>query len=350
VIGRGLLRIGTILLMSLTPLAVAPSALAAEPILIAHRGASGERPEHTLAAYERAIDQGADYIEPDLVLTKDGVLVARHENEIGGTTDVANHPEFADRKTTKTIDGVEMAGWFTEDFTLAELRTLRARERLPDVRPANKRFDGLYQIPTFEEILKLVRAKEAETGRRIGLYPETKHPSYFAGIGLPHQVPLLELLSRFGYMTAADPVFIQSFEVGNLKALRAATRLRLIQLVDAEGGPADLPGTTYDEMLSVQGLGDIASYADGIGPSAALVLAPEGATALVGRAHDAGLQVHVWTLRMENIFLPAQYQRSDDPEGRGDFAGYVSAIVRTGVDGIFSDFPAQARAAMTPAP
>jgi len=350
VIGRGLLRIGTILLMSLTPLAVAPSALAAEPILIAHRGASGERPEHTLAAYERAIDQGADYIEPDLVLTKDGVLVARHENEIGGTTDVASHPEFADRKTTKTIDGVEMAGWFTEDFTLAELRTLRARERLPDVRLANKRFDGLYQIPTFEEILKLVRAKEAETGRRIGLYPETKHPSYFAGIGLPHQAPLLELLSRFGYMTAADPVFIQSFEVGNLKALRAATRLRLIQLVDAEGGPADLPGTTYDEMLSVQGLGDIASYADGIGPSAALVLAPEGATALVGRAHDAGLQVHVWTLRMENIFLPAQYQRSDDPEGRGDFAGYVSAIVRTGVDGIFSDFPAQARAAMTPAP
>jgi glycerophosphoryl diester phosphodiesterase len=350
VIGRGLLRIGTILLMSLTPLAAAPSALAAEPILIAHRGASGERPEHTLAAYERAIDQGADYIEPDLVLTKDGVLVARHENEIGGTTDVASHPEFADRKTTKTIDGVEMAGWFTEDFTLAELRTLRARERLPDVRPANKRFDGLYQIPTFEEILKLVRAKEAETGRRIGLYPETKHPSYFAGIGLPHQAPLLELLSRFGYMTAADPVFIQSFEVGNLKALRAATRLRLIQLVDAEGGPADLPGTTYDEMLSVQGLGDIASYADGIGPSAALVLAPEGATALVGRAHDAGLQVHVWTLRMENIFLPAQYQRSDDPEGRGDFAGYVSAIVRTGVDGIFSDFPAQARAAMTPAP
>ncbi|PHQ64427.1 MAG: glycerophosphodiester phosphodiesterase [Sphingobium sp.] len=349
-IGRGLLRIGTILLMSLTPLAVAPSALAAEPILIAHRGASGERPEHTLAAYERAIDQGADYIEPDLVLTKDGVLVARHENEIGGTTDVASHPEFADRKTTKTIDGVEMAGWFTEDFTLAELRTLRARERLPDVRLANKRFDGLYQIPTFEEILKLVRAKEAETGRRIGLYPETKHPSYFAGIGLPHQAPLLELLSRFGYMTAADPVFIQSFEVGNLKALRAATRLRLIQLVDAEGGPADLPGTTYDEMLSVQGLGDIASYADGIGPSAALVLAPEGATALVGRAHDAGLQVHVWTLRMENIFLPAQYQRSDDPEGRGDFAGYVSAIVRTGVDGIFSDFPAQARAAMTPAP
>ncbi|MEA3541172.1 MAG: glycerophosphodiester phosphodiesterase [Pseudomonadota bacterium] len=345
-IGRELARIGLFLLMSLLPLSV----VRAEPLLIAHRGASGERPEHTLAAYERAIDQGADFIEPDLVLTKDGVLVARHENEIGGTTDVADHPEFADRKTTKVIDGVEMAGWFTEDFTLAELRTLRARERLPDLRPANKRFDTLYQIPTFEEILKLVRAKEAESGRRIGLYPETKHPSYFAGIGLAHQAPLLDLLNRYGYMTEADPVFIQSFEVGNLKALRAATRLRLIQLVDAEGGPADLPGTRYDDLLTVQGLADIATYADGIGPSAALVIAPEGATALVGRAHDAGLQVHVWTLRMENPFLPAQYQRGDDPEGRGDFAGYVRAMVRTGVDGLFSDFPAQARAAMTPAP
>ena len=345
-IGRELARIGLFLLMSLLPLSV----VQAEPLLIAHRGASGERPAHTLAAYERAIDQGADFIEPDLVLTKDGVLVARHENEIGGTTDVADHPEFADRKTTKVIDGVEMAGWFTEDFTLAELRTLRARERLPDLRPANKRFDTLYQIPTFEEILKLVRAKEAESRRRIGLYPETKHPSYFAGIGLAHQAPLLDLLNRYGYMTEADPVFIQSFEVGNLKALRAATRLRLIQLVDAEGGPADLPGTRYDDLLTVQGLADIATYADGIGPSAALVIAPEGATALVGRAHDAGLQVHVWTLRMENPFLPAQYQRGDDPEGRGDFAGYVRAMVRTGVDGLFSDFPAQARAAMTPAP
>ena len=345
-IGRELARIGLFLLMSLLPLSI----VRAEPLLIAHRGASGERPEHTLAAYERAIDQGADFIEPDLVLTKDGVLVARHENEIGGTTDVADHPEFADRKTTKVIDGVEMAGWFTEDFTLAELRTLRARERLPDLRPANKRFDTLYQIPTFEEILKLVRAKEAESRRRIGLYPETKHPSYFAGIGLAHQAPLLDLLNRYGYMTEADPVFIQSFEVGNLKALRAATRLRLIQLVDAEGGPADLPGTRYDDLLTVQGLADIATYADGIGPSAALVIAPEGATALVGRAHDAGLQVHVWTLRMENPFLPAQYQRGDDPEGRGDFAGYVRAMVRAGVDGLFSDFPAQARAAMTPAP
>jgi glycerophosphoryl diester phosphodiesterase len=347
VIGRGLLGI---ILISLIPLSAAPAAMAAEPILIAHRGASGERPEHTLASYERAIDQGADYIEPDLVLTKDGVLVARHENEIGGTTDVADHPEFADRKTSKTIDGIEMVGWFTEDFTLAELRTLRARERLPDLRPANKRFNDLYLIPTFEEILKLVRAKEAETGRRIGLYPETKHPGYFAGLGLPHQAALLDLLGRYGYQTEADPVFIQSFEVGNLKALRAATRLRLIQLVDGEGGPADLPGTSYADMLTVQGLTDIATYADGVGPSATLLIAPEGPTALVGRAHDAGLQVHVWTLRIENSFLPAQYQRPDDPQGRGDFASYVRAIAATGVDGIFSDFPGQARAALTPAP
>jgi glycerophosphoryl diester phosphodiesterase len=338
-------RIGLLLLMSLIPL----SAARADPLIIAHRGASGERPEHTLASYERAIDQGADYIEPDLVLTKDGVLVARHENEIGGTTDVADHPEFADRKTSKTIDGIEMSGWFTEDFTLAELRTLRARERLPDLRTANKRFDNLYPIPTFEEIIQLVRAKEAESSRRIGLYPETKHPSYFAGLGLPHQAALLDLLSRYGYQTEVDPVFIQSFEVGNLKAIRATSRLRLIQLVDAEGGPADRPGTSYAEMLTVQGLTDIAAYADGIGPSAALVIAPEGATALVGRAHDAGLQVHVWTMRMENSFLPPQYQRLDDPQGLGDFTGYVRAIAATGVDGLFSDFPGQARAALTPA-
>ncbi|MFB2561382.1 glycerophosphodiester phosphodiesterase [Sphingobium sp. sgz301303] len=332
--------------MSLLPL---PPALA-EPIIIAHRGASGERPEHTLASYERAIDQGADYIEPDLVLTKDGVLVARHENEISGTTDVADHPEFAERKTSKTIDGIVMTGWFTEDFTIAELRTLHARERLPDVRPANKRFNDLYQIPTFEEILQLVRAKEAEAHRRIGLYPETKHPTYFATIGLPHQAALLALLTKYGYETQDDPVFIQSFEVGNLKALRAATRLRLIQLVDAEGGPADMAGTTYADMLTVQGLGEIAAYADGIGPSAALLIAPEGPTALVGRAHEAGLQVHVWTLRMENGFLPAQYQRPDDPQGRGDFAGWVRAVAATGVDGFFSDFPRQARAALNPAP
>ena len=340
--GRRLIRACLTLLLLLLPVEMAM----AEPLLIAHRGASGERPEHTLAAYERAIDEGADFIEPDLVLTKDGILVARHENEISGTTDIADHPEFADRKTTKTIDGTVVTGWFTEDFTLAELRTLRARERLPMLRPANTRFNDLYLIPTFEEILKLVRAKEAEAGRRIGLYPETKHPSYFAGIGLPHQAPMLALLEQYGYLTEADPVFIQSFEVGNLQALRAATRLRLIQLIDSTAGPADRPDLSYDGMMSVEGLRAIADYADGIGPSTNRVLADSGATALVGQAHDAGLQVHVWTLRMENMFLPAQYQRTDDPEGRGDFAGYVRAVAATGVDAVFTDFPAQARAAL----
>ena len=338
-----------ILLLTLLMAAPVMAETGAEPLIIAHRGASGERPEHTLAAYERAIDQGADYIEPDLVLTRDGVLVARHENEIGGTTDVADHPEFAARKATRTIDGQQVTGWFTEDFTLAELRTLRARERLAALRPANSRFNDLYPIPTFEEILKLVRAKEAETGRRIGVYPETKHPSYFAGIGLPHQAPLLALLSQYGYQTEADPVFIQSFEVGNLKALRAATRLRLIQLVDGEGGPADAPGTTYADMMTTRGLEQIADYADGIGPPTAMVLAPEGPTGLVDRAHQAGLQVHVWTLRMENSFLPTAFQRPDDPQGRGDFAGYARAVAGTGVDGMFSDFPKQAREALKPA-
>lgn len=348
-LGR-MLRAVAILLLTLLPVVPTMAETGIEPLIIAHRGASGERPEHTLAAYERAIDQGADFIEPDLVLTKDAVLVARHENEISGTTDVANHPEFAERRTTKTIDGQQVTGWFTEDFTLAELRTLRARERLPQLRPANSRFNDLYPIPTFEEILKLVRAKEAEAGRRIGLYPETKHPSYFAGIGLPHQTPLLDLLGRYGYQTEADPVFIQSFEVGNLKALRAVSRLRLIQLVDAEGGPADSPGTAYADMLTLEGLKQIAGYADGIGPATSMVLAAEGTTDLVGRAHDAGLQVHVWTLRMENGFLPQSFQRPDDQQGRGDFAAYVQAVVRAGVDALFSDFPKQVREALSPAP
>lgn len=329
-------------------LAILPGSAIAMPIIIAHRGDSGERPEHTLAGYERAIDQGADYIEPDLVLTKDGVLVVRHENEISGTTDVADHPEFADRRTTKTIDGVKLTGWFTEDFTLAELRTLRARERLAKVRPANTRFDGLYQIPTFEEVIRLVKAKEAETGRRIGIYPETKHPSYFASIGLPHEATLLAMLAKYGYTQPDDPVFIQSFEVGNLKALHGKTRLRLIQLVDAEGGPADEPDTRYADMMTPAGLRTIAAYAWGIGPGVSMVVDDNGAdTGLVGRAHAAGVKVHVWTLRRENMFLPRAFRKGTDLSAPGDFAGAVRAVAATGVDGMFSDFPGPARAALT---
>ena len=323
----------------------------AELLIIAHRGASGERPEHTLAAYERAIDQGADYIEPDLVVTKDGVLVVRHENEISGTTDVAAHPEFAARRTTRTIDGVELTGWFTEDFTLAELRTLRARERLPDLRSGNRRFDGLYPIPTFEEVIRLVQAKEAETRRRIGIYPETKHPSYFTAIGLPHEAPLLALLERHGYTAADDPVFIQSFEVGNLKALRGKTRLRLVQLVAGEGAPADEPGRSYDAMMTAQGLRQIATYADAIGPGLDRVISPEGRdSGLVAAAHAAGLQVHGWTLRAENHFLSPIFRRGDDPAAHGDFAGVLAALRATGLDALFTDFPGAAVAAGRSAP
>ena len=324
------------------------------PIIIAHRGTSGERPEHTLESYGRAIDQGADYVEPDLVLTRDGVLVARHENEISGTTDVADHPEFADRRATKIIDGVEMTGWFTEDFTLAELRTLRARERLPQLRVANTAFDGLYQIPTFEEIIRLVRAREAETGRTIGIYPETKHPSYFASIGLPHEGPLLELLARYGYDSADDALFIQSFEVGNLVALNGKTNLRLIQLVDASGHPADRPDLSYDRMMSADGLTVVAAYADGIGPAKDMLIArnPDGSlgqsTGLVSRAHAAGLDVHPWTFRRENYFLPANLRSGDDPRGVGDLAAEIRAFIAEGVDGFFTDNPVVAAAVMHP--
>jgi glycerophosphoryl diester phosphodiesterase len=312
----------------------------ADMLIIAHRGASGERPEHTLAAYERAIDQGADYIEPDLVATKDGVLVARHENEISGTTDVAQHPEFAARLTTRTIDGQDITGWFTEDFALAELRTLHARERLPDLRPANTRFDGLYQVPTLAEIIALTRAKEAETGRRIGLYQEIKHPSYFAAIGHDLAAMLVEQLDAAGYRTANDPVFIQSFEPGPLERLDTMTDLRLIQLVSAQGGPADQPDTTYAQMLTPEGLATISRHADGIGAELTLLMEADGSpTGLVEAAHQAGLEVHGWTLRKENAFLPPAARNGDDPAGAGNIEMVLRALERAGIDGIFTDHP-----------
>ena len=324
------------------------------PIVIAHRGASGERPEHTLAGYRLAIEQGADFIEPDLVLTRDGVLVARHENEISETTDVADHPEFAGRKATKTIDGQKVEGWFTEDFTLAELKTLRARERLPRLRSTD--YDGRFEIPTFEEILTLLG--EVNKGRKgagekpVGVYPETKHPSYFESIGLPHEAPLLRMLDRFGYRGRTAPVFIQSFEVGNLMDLRAKSDLPLIQLMDAVGGPADRPGTHYAAMASPAGLKMIAGYADGIGPNKTMVI-PRATlgrlgkpTALVHDAHAVGLKVHVWTFRRENYFLPLGDKGSINPAGHGDLAGEITAYLATGIDGLFSDNPREAVAAV----
>ena len=320
-------------------------------LVIAHRGASGERPEHTLGSYKLAIEQGADYIEPDLVLTKDGVLVARHENEISETTDVADKPGFADRKTTKTIDGQKMTGWFTEDFTLAELKTLRAKERLPQLRKANMAFDGQFEVPTFEEILELAKAQSAATGRTIGVYPETKHPSYFTAIGLPHEGPLLAMLTKYGHVEKSAPVFIQSFEVENLKALRPKTKLRLIQLMDEKGSPADRSDLTYPGMATAKGLKTVATYADGIGPNKALVIPRTilgnlgEPTTLVADAHSLGLAVHPWTFRRENYFLPLAQKSGIDPRGTGDLNAEIKAFLATGIDGIFSDNVAEAVAA-----
>ncbi|QYE36040.1 glycerophosphodiester phosphodiesterase [Polymorphobacter sp. PAMC 29334] len=327
--------------------AAAAAATVGQPIIIGHRGAAGERPEHTLESYRTAIAGGADFIEPDLVPTKDGVLVARHENEIGGTTDVAKHPEFAARHATKTIDGASITGWFTEDFTLAELKTLRARERLPALRPGNTAWDGKFDIPTFAEILALANSESARTGRTIGVYPETKHPSYFAAIGLPLERKLVDALAAAGYTKKTDPAFIQSFEVANLKALRKMTGLRLIQLVD-EGHPADDAVTTYDTMMSPAGLKAIALYADGIGPAKSRIIPRDAAgrslapTSLVADAHAAGLLVHPYTFRSENYFLPVELRRGDDPKAHGDAAAEYRMFFAAGVDGLFSDFADEA--------
>jgi glycerophosphoryl diester phosphodiesterase len=319
------------------------------PIVIAHRGASADRPEHTLASYALAIEQGADFIEPDLVSTKDHQLVARHENEISGTTDVAGHSEFADRKTTKTIDGQNITGWFTEDFTLAELKTLRARERLPQLRTANTAFDGRETIPTLDEIIALAKSATARTGRVIGIYPETKHPSHFRALGLPLEPPLLAALAKAGWTRIDSPVFIQSFEAGNLKALRPQTAVRLIQLIDS-GTSGD--GESYDAMITPAGLKAIAAYANGIGPNRDRII-PRSAdgtlgtpTSLVADAHAAGLQVHPWTFRPENYFLAKPFRSADDPRSRGDAAGEIRLYLETGIDGVFSDSPAAAVAAL----
>ena len=304
------------------------------PIVIAHRGASGERPEHTIAAYTRAIEQGADVIEPDLVPTKDDVLVARHENEISETTDVADHPEFAARRTTKTIDGKELTGWFTEDFTLAELKTLRAKERLPMLRPDNTAFDGRETIPTLAEVIALAKA------RGVGIYPETKHPTYFARIGHPTDAPLVRELHAAGWRTADAPVFIQSFEVANLKRLHGMTKLRLIQLVGAEGAPADGTAPSYAAMTTPAGLRDMARYAWGIGPDKAMLWNGDAATPLVADAHAAGLRVHPWTYRAENYFVPGRFRRGIDPRAHGELAGEIASALGQGIDGFFTDFPA----------
>ncbi|MEL7708162.1 glycerophosphodiester phosphodiesterase [Citromicrobium bathyomarinum] len=317
-----------------------------DTLVIAHRGASGERPEHTLASYERAIDQGADYIEPDLVVTKDLVLVARHENEIGETTDVADHPEFADRRRTKNIEGQMVNGWFAEDFTLAELQTLRAKERMPALRPANARFDGLYAIPTFADIIALKRAKEAETGRKIGLYPELKHPTWLLQeSGIDTVDLLVRQLKEEGLDGADSDVFVQVFDIAPLQRLDKMIDAPLVLLIRPEGGPYDEPGMTWAGIMTPTGLAEVATYADGIGPWIGHVLRDDGTpTDLVRDAHAAGLKVHPWTVRKENVFLPASLRSDASENGIGDFRGLVKLLKAAGVDGYFTDDPGLVRA------
>ena len=339
------------------------------PTLIAHRGASALRPEHTLAAYSQAIEDGAHIIEPDLVSTKDGVLVARHENAIAilnpdgsvreATTDIVDRPEFASRKTTKMIDGTAITGWFTEDLTLAELKTLRARERIPAIRPANVAFNGQFQVPTFQEVIDLAKSKSIEKGRTIGVYPETKHPTYFKSIGLPLEKRLVDMLALNGWNSKDAPVFIQSFEVANLKEIRGLTPARIVQLLSSAGRPYDFVAAgaaetrSYADLITPAGLKEVASYANGIGPSKDMVIpVVNGAlgtpTALVNNAKAAGLVMHIYTLRPENAFLPTNLKKAPvtDNTVRGDSIAEIQTFLQAGVDGFFTDDSAVGREAI----
>ena len=349
------------------------------PLVIGHRGASGYRPDHTLESYKLAIDMGADFIEPDLVATKDGVLVARHEPNITGTTDVATRPEFASRKTTKNVDGVNEEGWFVSDFTLAELKTLRAVQPLSD---RDQSYNGKFLIPTLEEVLDLAKAEGTKAGRTVGVYPETKHPTYHAKLGLPLEDRLLAVLAKYGYTTKASPVIVQSFEVSNLKYLRTKTQVRLVQLVDANDvnadgsmdltAPYDKPydfavagdSRTFASLLTPAGLKEVKTYADGIGPWKPYLIPSKQvdankdgkpddlngdgkiderdrvmmpATSVVKDAHAAGLLVHAYTFRNEAKRLASDF--------KGDPKAEYKLFFNLGVDGVFSDFTDTAKAA-----
>ena len=317
--------------------------------IVGHRGASGYRPEHTLASYELAARMGADYIEPDLVTTKDGVLVARHEPEIGGTTDVADHPEFTDRKKTKSLDGVNVTGWFAEDFTLAELKTLRAKERIPDLRQHNTIYDGRYEVPTLQEVVDLVKRLSRELHREIGIYIETKHPTYFEKQGLALEPALVRTLNRNGLNRPSAKVYVQSFEVTNLIELRRVLRVPLVQLTSASGAPFDFVDSgdprTYADIISPRGLRDVAKYAKGLGPEKGQIIPRDAAgflttpTTLVRDAHRAGLVVHPYTFRAENSFLPADFRSSAVPSQYGDLFAEIATFRATGIDGLFTDNP-----------
>lgn len=358
-----LYRLATLALLALT--LATPSAGAAEafpsPIVIAHRGASGYRPEHTEAAYRLAAEQGADYIEADLVMTKDGVLVSRHENEIGLTTDVAAHPEFADRRTSRLIDGERFEGWFVEDFTLAELRTLRARERYPSQRTESAAYDGRQPVLTLAEIVAIARTEGDRRGRPVGLYIELKNPGYHAAIGLPMEAALVEALERAGLNRRDAPVIIQSFWPEALVALRKLTPVRLMFLINSVPPPDDILRANgiaaWSDVYSPEGLRYVAQFAEIVGPETELIFPRDAegrslpATSFVADAHDAGLQVHVWSVGAENRRLPVQFRRGDpgDPDHLdqpGDAAALVRALQSAGVDGLFTDHPDVAVAAL----
>ncbi|WP_030765577.1 MULTISPECIES: glycerophosphodiester phosphodiesterase [unclassified Streptomyces] len=320
------------------------------PTVIGHRGASGYRPEHTIGSYQLALDLGADVVEQDLVPTRDGHLVCRHENEIGGTTDVGDHPEFASRRATKTVDGVAVTGWFTEDFTLAELKTLRAKERIPAVRGRNTLYDGRWAVPTFEEVLRWADREGKRRGRRVWLHVETKHPTYFRGLGLGLEEPLATLLRRYGRDGRGAAVFLQSFEPSSIQRLsRLVSAPRVVLLSAADTRPWDFevakdPRTVAD-LVRPEGLKWIAAFAQGIGPTMDLILPRDAAgklgapTTLVKDAHARGLLLHPYTARNENSFLPAEYRRGTDPAAYGNAFGAFRTYFEQGIDGIFTDNP-----------
>jgi glycerophosphoryl diester phosphodiesterase len=358
-----------------------------QPIVIAHRGACGYRPEHTIGSYGLAVDMGADFIEPDLVPTKDGVLVARHENEISTTTDIASHPEFAIRQCVKVVDGRSVKGWFTEDFTLAELKTLRAQERMPKIRQHNTIYDGRYGILTLQEIFDFVKKRNREQKRIIGIYPEIKHPSYFKSIGFDTTKLLLDGLLANGYRDSSSPVFIQCFEPTTLKALHAVTSINLIQLIDDDLKPYDFvlnkDSRTWEDILTPAGLAEVRTYARGIGPAKNRILKLDESgkllkpTRLIDDAHKVGLIVHPWTFRNENAFLPLDYRSANNslandssankssanksfpknssasvaesiyPSLYGDAFAEYKMFYDLGVDGVFSENPDTALEART---
>ncbi|UGY90438.1 glycerophosphodiester phosphodiesterase [Streptomyces gobiensis] len=326
------------------------------PAVIGHRGASGYRPEHTFGSYDLALDMGADIVEQDLVATKDGHLICRHENDITATTDVADHPEFADRRTTKSVDGEEHTGWFTEDFTLAEIKKLRATERIPGQRQQNTLYNGRWTVPTFEEVIQWAHREGKKRGRPVWLHAETKHPSYFRKLGLGLEERLARLLRKYGLHRRNSPVFLQSFEPSSIQRLsKLVGTPGVVLLWTADSQPWDFteagdPRTVAD-LVTPEGLDWIAGYARGIGPLLDLIIpkGPDGQlgepTTLVPDAHDRGLVLHPYTMRNENSFLPAEFRRGDNPNDYGDAFGAYRMYYETGIDGIFSDNPDTARLA-----